>query len=67
MEIVLLILLAAYFTPAIIALLRKHRQSLSICLLNIFLGWTVVGWVCALVWAASSPPAPVVIYRDREA
>ena len=50
-----------YFLPSIIALARSKRNTLSIFLLNIFLGWTLVGWVVALVWAvrADDFPAPV--------
>jgi hypothetical protein len=41
-----------YFLPSIIALLKSKRDTLAIFLLNFFLGWTVIGWVIALVWAA---------------
>ncbi len=40
-----------YFLPTVIALLREKRNKLSIFLLNFFLGWSVIGWVIALVWA----------------
>jgi hypothetical protein len=49
-----------YFLPSIIALARSKRNLLSIFLLNLFLGWTFVGWVVALVWAVKvDVPAPV--------
>jgi hypothetical protein len=50
-----------YFLPSIIALARSKRNTLSIFLLNFFLGWTLVGWVVALVWAVKADdfPAPV--------
>jgi hypothetical protein len=41
-----------YFLPTIIALIRSKRDITAILLLNLFLGWTVIGWVVALVWAA---------------
>jgi hypothetical protein len=41
-----------YFLPSIIALARSKRDLLSIFLLNLFLGWTVIGWIVCLVWAA---------------
>jgi hypothetical protein len=41
-----------YFLPSIIALARSKRDTLAIFLLNFFLGWTVIGWIVALVWAA---------------
>jgi hypothetical protein len=40
-----------YFVPSIIAYAHQNRNSGAILALNIFLGWTVVGWVVALVWA----------------
>ena len=50
--ILIVILLAIYFLPAIVALGREKRNKNAILLLNIFLGWTLVGWVVALVWSA---------------
>lgn len=49
-----LLLLALYFLPTITAHRRGHHQSLAIGLLNLFLGWTFLGWVVALVWAATA-------------
>jgi len=43
--------IALYLLPALIAVLRRHRQPLAIFLLNLVLGWTVLGWIAALVWA----------------
>jgi len=43
--------LAVYFVPTIIAVARRARNVLGIVLLNIFAGWTFIGWVIALVWA----------------
>jgi hypothetical protein len=43
-----------YFLPSIIALARSKRSTLSIFFLNLFLGWTLVGWVVALVWAVKA-------------
>jgi hypothetical protein len=50
-----------YFLPSLIALARSKRNLLAIFLLNCFLGWTLVGWVVALVWAVKVDdfPAPV--------
>lgn len=42
---------AFYFLPAIIAFVRNKRDAGAILLLNFFLGWTMLGWVVALVWA----------------
>lgn len=44
--------LAVYFLPTIVALARSHPATTPILLLNLFLGWTLLGWVAALVWSA---------------
>jgi hypothetical protein len=49
--IVMGILFVPYFIPSIIA--RKKVNFTGILLLNIFLGWTLLGWVIALIWAIS--------------
>jgi hypothetical protein len=43
-----------YFAPAFNASSRKHPSTAPIFLLNLLLGWTLVGWVVALVWSASA-------------
>jgi hypothetical protein len=43
-----------YFLPAIIG--RDKRDAAGIFLLNLFLGWTVIGWVIALIWACAAEP-----------
>jgi hypothetical protein len=40
-----------YFVPAVVAVLRKHNNSGAICILNLLLGWTFIGWVVAIVWS----------------
>ena len=47
---------ALHFLPTIIALGRGARSVFGIFLLNLLLGWTVVGWVVALVWALRNEP-----------
>lgn len=44
-------IIALYFSPAIVAKWRKHPQTMPIAVLNTLLGWTLLGWVVALVWA----------------
>ncbi|MBE6915841.1 MAG: superinfection immunity protein [Ruminococcaceae bacterium] len=43
--------LAVYFIPSIVAWRKNHIQTTAIILLNVFLGWTFIGWVVALIWA----------------
>jgi Superinfection immunity protein len=52
--VLLLIFVAAtYFLPAIVAAMRRHHNSVAIFVLNLLLGWTLIGWVGALVWACT--------------
>ena len=42
---------AFYLQPTLIAFLRQHKNKLAILLLNLLLGWTILGWVVSLVWS----------------
>lgn len=42
-----------YFLPWYVATKNKKQNTGAIGALNFFLGWTLVGWVVALVWAMS--------------
>lgn len=53
MEGLLVVIFILYFIPSIVALNKKYLTG--IVLLNLFLGWTFIGWVAALIWAVSSP------------
>lgn len=46
-----IIVLILYFLPAMIAFQNKKRNKAAITVLNVFLGWSVIGWIAALVWA----------------
>ena len=46
-----LIILGIYLLPSVVAWNRKHNNRAAIITLNILLGWTVIGWAGALVWA----------------
>jgi hypothetical protein len=54
----LLFLTFLYFLPAIIG--RDKRDATGIILLNLSLGWTVIGWVIALIWACTAEPYALV-------
>jgi hypothetical protein len=54
----LLIIAGLYFIPSIVAYGRKNHTG-AIFALNLFLGWTLLGWVVALVmalWSNNSGP-----------
>lgn len=56
-------LIVLYFLPTIIAGLRRSTVTVWVALINLLAGWTVVGWLVALVMAIASsrrPPAVVV-------
>jgi hypothetical protein len=53
-EGLLLVAVAAYFLPALVAGLRGVPDKGSVFVINLFLGWTVLGWVCSLAMACRS-------------
>ncbi len=53
-----------YFVPAIVAMTRRHRNASAIFLTNLLLGWTLLGWVVALIWSATANTAEP---RDKSA
>ncbi|MGH9414135.1 MAG: superinfection immunity protein [Terriglobales bacterium] len=49
-----------YFLPAILA--HNKRNFTAILLVDALLGWTVIGWIAALIWAcADEHAAPRVV------
>lgn len=40
------------FLPTIVASSRGCKATGGIFVVNLFLGWTVLGWIIALAWAA---------------
>lgn len=50
---------AVYFLPTFIGF-RKQNGG-AIFALNLLLGWTVLGWVAALVWAMTKDTVPNAI------
>src|SRR5580698_5046346 len=54
-----------YLVPTADAYDRAHPHALRIFLLNIFLGWTIAGWVAALVWSRKISPVEFYAARNR--
>jgi Superinfection immunity protein len=48
------LVLAIYFLPCLVAWWRRSPNGLAIFVMNLFLGWTFIGWVVALVWACAA-------------
>lgn len=64
--LILTCVLPFYFLPTIVAASRQNRRLWSIFVINLLVGWTLVGWVAALVWAsaaASSPTTSANLYH----
>lgn len=69
-------ILAVYLLPTWIGWARRIRQLPAVVIINVLLGWTVIGWVGALtlaVWRAreessrvSPPPTEPSPGPDRE-
>ncbi len=50
---IIVLFIIFYFLPSIIAFYKGKSNTLAIVLLNLFLGWSFIGWLVALIWAVS--------------
>lgn len=55
--VALVISVVIYFLPSVVG--NHKRNKWAIFTLNLLAGWTIVGWVVAMVWAVTSEQAPV--------
>ena len=39
-----------YFIPTYMAFKLRHRRAFAILILNLLAGWTIIGWILAMVW-----------------
>jgi TM2 domain-containing membrane protein YozV len=67
--VLITVVLPLYFLPTIIAVARRCRSDVVVGIINLLLGWTVIGWVVALGIAVGSrrrsdEPATVVMSAD---
>jgi len=58
-DILIILGIVAYWVPSMVAVGRRRQipNVGSVIVINLFLGWTVVGWVVALAMAVRSRPA----------
>jgi Superinfection immunity protein len=63
--IIIITTLGLYFLPSILAWRRQHHLA-AIFALNLFLGWTLVGWVGALVLALWQNNAPIPAWLEEK-
>jgi hypothetical protein len=48
----ILLALICYFLPTIVASNWRHPDKDAIFVINLFLGWSLIGWMIALAWAS---------------
>ncbi len=51
LAIIIALLSGGYLLPFSVALWRNHPATTNIFLLNLLFGWTVIGWLIALIWS----------------
>jgi hypothetical protein len=59
--IFLCVLAFIYFLPTTVASNRGHGVT-GVLLLNLFFGWTGIGWIALLLWALLSCPSYRVVH-----
>lgn len=52
---------AVYFAPSAVAFYRNVPNVWSVFVINLFLGWTLIGWVIALAMAVRSVPRQATV------
>lgn len=60
-----IIAIAGYWVPTVVVLLRRAPNRWQVIVVNVFLGWTVIGWIVALVMAVKPKPPPVPAWYDH--
>ena len=52
MDLIMSILtLILYLLPTLIGAYRNHTNYIPIVIVNIFTGFTIIGWIVALTWS----------------
>jgi len=54
--ILLIIVIALYLLPTLIASARDHVSRRRIGILNLLFGWTLIGWILLFLWASLGTP-----------
>jgi len=62
---VILLLLGIHFLPTFVAFVREHRHAVLILVLNVFFGWTIIGWLVLLIWASVGEEKDPIYARRR--
>ncbi|MCG9740172.1 superinfection immunity protein [Shewanella insulae] len=54
-----------YFYPMYEAHFRKQPNFDAIFMVNLLLGWTLIGWTVALIWALREPEIVAVVNKSK--
>lgn len=65
-ELIPLFFIVFYIAPFCVAAARAHHSAVPIFVVNLLLGWTVIGWFAAMAWAVFGP-AETAQSRARDA
>ena len=63
----LIILVFIYILPAVIANNRNVKNQGLILLVNVLLGWTLLGWVLVFIWAIVEKEDPALVTEPKAA
>jgi len=55
-----LVMIVLYFLPTMIAYIRGRHNKITIMVLNLCIGWSVIGWIVSLVWALGPSQRPLI-------
>ena len=61
------LLILFYLLPAFLAFDQRHRRRVLIGVLNVLLGWTIIGWIGVLLWAMTQGHRATQAPRETEA
>jgi hypothetical protein len=50
---IIILAICFYFLPTMIASIRHSEHGTGIFWVNLLFGWTVLGWIAALIWAVT--------------
>ncbi len=63
--VVIILIVGFYLVPTLIAETRGAKHAGSIFAINLLFGWTILGWIAALIWACVEDQAPAGESRAR--
>jgi hypothetical protein len=67
LAVIVPLLIGLYFLPTICAVVRKVPNVGSVVVINVFLGWTFIGWVVSLAMAfrSANPSVNVNVHSQQ--